>query len=109
MFMWGDYDNDSDLDVFVLGQGGSFNSVSALYRNDEGVFVEVFEGLFTGLAIADSEWGDYDNDGDLDLVISGSTDTSPMGGTTSIFENTGSGFVEVFENEINGFIGSAVA
>jgi predicted nucleotidyltransferase len=107
--MWGDYDNDSDLDVFVFGGDGDFGYNTGLYRNDNGSFVEVFPGTFIDLVIGDSEWGDFDNDGDLDIIISGSIDASPAGGVTKIYMNVGSSFVEVYENQINGFIGSAVA
>lgn len=107
--MWGDYDKDGDLDAFVFGSNGNFGSNSGLFRNDGGSFVEVYSGAFTNLLIGDSDWGDFDNDGDLDIVISGSVDSTPLGGRTIIYENTGSGFSPVFDKQINGFIGSAVA
>jgi hypothetical protein len=65
---WGDYDRDGDLDLAVAtGSGVS----SRLYRNDGAdVFTELVPfpphpGAAGARGIA---WGDYDNDGDLDLA-----------------------------------------
>lgn len=73
---WGDFDNDGLEDVFVVSGGGSLNAPesqlapSVLYRNlGNGRFEKVkgFPDLrIHGMAAA---WGDYDNDGHLDLVV----------------------------------------
>jgi len=63
-----DYDNDGDKDLFVANMDGT----NRLYRNDGGTEFRdvtsaaglVFEGRSHGAA-----WGDYDNDGNLDLYI----------------------------------------
>jgi len=67
---WVDVDVDGDLDLYVAN-GGGLGEDNYYYRNDGGTFVKV-----TGVAIADdnhravaSSWGDYDNDGDPDLVV----------------------------------------
>jgi enediyne biosynthesis protein E4 len=62
----GDYDNDGDLDIYLPKSGGQQN---VLLRNDGNfVFTDVTSftlGDFSaGMGVA---WGDYDNDGDLDL------------------------------------------
>lgn len=69
---WIDYDNDGDLDFFVtnyaLATGGLANE---LYRNDGGQFSKVTQGpLVTdiGTSLA-NVWGDYDNDGYLDVFV----------------------------------------
>lgn len=70
---WGDYDNDGDLDILLNGLEPSGTAVTRVYRNDgAGVFTRVdVDGaeLVRGGAI----WGDYDNDGDLDIAVSGNT------------------------------------
>jgi hypothetical protein len=65
---WGDFDNDGDLDLAV-GNGDFLSADSNfLYvSNGDGTFTEEFAfGLGSTDAVA---WGDYDNDGDLDLAV----------------------------------------
>ncbi|MBI1349309.1 hypothetical protein GC163_23825 [bacterium] len=67
---WGDYDQDGDLDLFISGRDGSNAPQSKLYRNDSGSFTEVSAG-FTSVRYSSAAWGDFDNDGDLDLLLAG--------------------------------------
>jgi hypothetical protein len=65
---WGDYDNDGDLDLYFA----NYSSGNKLLRNDgNGVFVDVTTGPLAdaGGFVKNVAWGDYDNDGDLDLFI----------------------------------------
>ena len=71
--VFGDYDDDSDLDLFVAND----KTPNFLYQNNgDGTFTEI--GLMAGIAynedgVAESamgaDWGDYDNDGDLDIIV----------------------------------------
>ncbi len=75
---WGDFDNDGNDDVFVVSGGGPLTAPasqlapSILYRNlGNGRFERVadFPDLrIHGMAAA---WADYNNDGWLDLVVTG--------------------------------------
>jgi hypothetical protein len=66
---WSDYDNDGDMDLLVVRNLGAANT---LFRNDgHGQFVDAttVAGVGdTGPGIGAS-WGDFDNDGDLDLLV----------------------------------------
>ena len=75
---WGDFDNDGLEDVFVVSGGGPLNAPasqlapSVLYRNlGNGRFEKVQD--FPDLRIhgMSAAWGDYNNDGWLDLVVTG--------------------------------------
>ncbi len=68
---WGDYDKDGDLDIVLTGRDRSTgNSISKIYRNDNGSFIDIAAPL-VGVRYSSVDWGDYDNDGDLDILIAG--------------------------------------
>jgi len=67
---WGDYDNDGDLDLFLANVDTLVNSF--LYSNNgNGTFTKITTGNIVndGGGGTDASWGDYDNDGDLDLFV----------------------------------------
>ena len=68
---WVDYDNDEDLDLII---NFFFEGLLAVYRNEgEGKLVRMTAAEVGELATDETAnsaafaWGDYDNDGDLDL------------------------------------------
>ncbi len=80
---WGDWDRDGDLDVYIV----NYNQPNVLYRNNG-------DGTFTNVAstagVADAgpgygaAWGDFDNDGDLDLYVTND-------GPNILYRNDGDG------------------
>ena len=84
-----DYDNDGDLDVFLGTQsypGSTFTGI--LYRNNgNGTFTEVTasSGITTVYYTWGAEWGDYNNDGYLDLFLANTT------GLFQLYKNNGNG------------------
>lgn len=71
--LWVDYDNDGDVDMFIAKCGGeTARRTNQLFRNDgNGVFTEVGAeaGLADPIQTWSSAWADFDNDGDMDVLI----------------------------------------
>lgn len=85
-----DYDNDGDLDIHVPG----WKVPSRLYRNDGGLtFTEV--GAFAGIDVdapsLGAAWGDYDQDGFLDLYACVRTFTDDIEIENKLYHNNGDG------------------
>ena len=84
---WGDFDNDGDLDVAITGWQAAGSYVASAYRNDGGgTFTAVTAGL-TPVLYGSVAWGDFDNDGDLDVLLTG--DTGLSSSVTKIYRNDG--------------------
>lgn len=69
---FGDYDNDGDLDLFITNGYCANDMQNYLYRNDgEAGFIKITDELpSTDLGNSyGCAWGDYDNNGFLDLVV----------------------------------------
>lgn len=88
--LWGDYDNDGDLDILLSGseQNSRFGSqpvhTTTIYNNSRGVFESTNNILLDSLSDCSAAWGDYDNDSDLDIIIAGHDNVSEV---TRIYNN----------------------
>ncbi len=88
--VWGDYDDDGDMDVFVAND----SMPNFLFLNQgDGTFREV--ALLAGVAVNEDgreqagmgvDFGDYDNDEDLDLIVTNFSDD-----TNTLYANQGNG------------------
>jgi PGF-pre-PGF domain-containing protein len=93
----GDIDNDGDLDLVVMGDTGGGNGVVKIYTNNGTTFIENYtwqQNLIGVDAYAGSlALGDIDNDGNLDLVLVGASQSSDNG----VYINNGTTFVKKTE------------
>ncbi|MCG8605689.1 CRTAC1 family protein, partial [bacterium] len=85
---WADYDNDGQLDIFIMEQTGN----NLLYRNLNGTFIRITEGAIVtdGGNSFGGTWGDYDNDGDLDLFVDNSGEETARE-ADFLYDNNGDG------------------
>jgi len=68
--IWGDYENDGDEDIFVVGARSPLGeTVGRLYRNVDGQFAAELD--VKGFVHATAAFGDYNQDGDMDLIAFG--------------------------------------
>ena len=93
----GDFDNDMDIDIYLVRSSSAGNLPNRLYRNQgDGVFVELrnigaargsMEGRGQSVAMAD-----YDRDGYLDLFLTNGRGAYPFNqGPDQLLRNTSSG------------------
>ncbi len=103
----GDYDNDRDLDMLLTGARGQAsgpNPTTVLYRmlNDTTLLVTIDDQIvevdavhvepssavsLPGLWKSSAAWGDFDNDGNLDLALMGVRREGDI--VTTIYQQTG--------------------
>jgi len=89
-----DVDNDSDVDLLIMGRNVDFINVANLYINDgEGNYSLDQGSNIEGLSSGDLSFGDIDNDNDLDLIVTGRN--TNMTRRTELYLNDGSGVFTV--------------
>ncbi len=103
--VWGDYDNDGFLDLFVPNAGndtqGARNANFLYHNNGNGTFTDM--AATEGVQLQDNRsahkgaaWGDYDNDGFLDLILKDGVGSENANGETAL------GLHRLFKNDGNG-------
>lgn len=99
---WVDYDGDGDIDLFVtngydVSADQPHGQKNRLYRNDG---ISDFDEIGTGSLVAGNEissgstWGDFDNDGDLDVFIANQQDLDNL-----LYRNEGEGVFTPIDDE----------
>ncbi len=92
-----DYDNDGDIDILALRgawlEAAGQHPNSLLRNNGDGTFTDVTFDAGLGdvhYPTQTASWGDYDNDGDIDLYI-GNESTATFSAPCQLFRNNGDG------------------
>lgn len=91
--IWVDYDNDGDIDLFIAKcRGGNTEAaIDQLLRNNgDGTFTNVAQeaGFADYHQAWSSAWADFDNDGDMDVMIGASSNAN---GSHKLMRNNGDG------------------
>jgi hypothetical protein len=89
---WGDFDGDGDIDL--LGGSTATDKLTKVLRNEGGTrFTDVAAEIgltVPGRSARQTNWVDYDNDGDLDVY------SADRAGDNKLFRNDGGRFTHVF-------------
>ena len=86
---WGDYDSDGFIDLFIpnnpVGGGLAFHFL--YHNNGDGTFSRITTGVISRVFSygRGAAWADYDNDGNLDLVLVN------VAASNNLFRNNGDG------------------
>jgi hypothetical protein len=95
-YAWGDYDNDGRLDLFAALDGTRPNR---LYHNESDGIFKKMSAIEVGSLVNDRgfaggvAWGDYDNDGFLDLFVASGwwSASGAARGKNFLYHNNGDG------------------
>jgi len=82
---WADFDKDGDMDFAITGQDSNDDAATEIYQNDNGTF-EKSDIKLDGYYFSSVAWGDYNNDGNLDLAVAGFTGSYYK---TKLYKNNG--------------------
>ncbi len=92
---WGDFDGDGDLDLAMTGLTTNQVPTTRVYRNDGTTFTAL-PGSYLGVFAGSVAWGDFDGDGDLDLLVTGVTGSSAGSpAATRLYRNDNGVFTSV--------------
>ncbi|MFC2139615.1 FG-GAP repeat domain-containing protein, partial [Bacteroidota bacterium] len=83
---WHDIDNDGDVDVFLRQRGANYKT---LLNDGSGNFTEQWSISNTNILYGSSAFGDFDNDGDFDVITTNAD--NDISYPTTLFLNDGTG------------------
>jgi len=93
---FGDYDNDGHTDILLTGDPPSPTNLVYVFKNNaNGGFYDIGIEII-GTVEGSINWADYDNDGDLDFLLTGLQFPTADEPVTEIYRNAGNG---MFSND----------
>jgi hypothetical protein len=95
-----DYDNDGDIDLAITGRRGSWDYVTQIFENQDGTYTDINAGLY-GVRNSKLDWADYDDDGDLDLIVTGHVEYEDPS-VCKVYRNDGSNTFTDLNLDIHG-------
>lgn len=105
--VWIDYDNDGDMDMYEAkcrggAPEGDLQRINLLYTNNgDGTFTEnaAQAGIADGMQSWSTAWADFDNDGDMDFVLSNVSSSTPASDKNRLYRNNGDGtFTDIYDS-----------
>ena len=91
---WGDYDKDGDMDLALMGSSAD-GTITNVYQNNEGVFKNTNQN-FTKYIGGDIEFVDVNQDGWLDVAVSGNAEGNVR--KSELYINVEGQLFELMEN-----------
>jgi hypothetical protein len=89
---WGDYNNDGNPDLVICGTNSSNGFVTKLYYLNNSVLTEDTKNDIVDVTECSLNFGDINNDGYLDLIVSGRNGTGENQMTTKVYTGNGTNF-----------------
>ena len=91
---YADIDLDGDNDLLITGTAPTSAVLSTLYQNDgNGNFTAMSQPDIVNIYVSATEFADVDNDGDMDLLMTGNTGTPSA--TANLYMNDGTGIFTI--------------
>ena len=115
-YSWADLDNDNDLDLLITsneldkyGNALLNQMFTKIYKNNGSGSFSKTSLITDSVSMGSSSVGDYDNDGDLDIIVSGAAEIYVITGPgitlgfpyTKIYQNNITSFVPIETNIVN--------
>ncbi|MBL7839429.1 MAG: VCBS repeat-containing protein [Cyclobacteriaceae bacterium] len=87
---WADSNGDGNVDLFISGFTQNEVISAVFLNNGDKTFSEDTQSVLTQVYNGSGQWGDFDNDGDMDLVYGGfEYNVFPGEAVTFLYENIG--------------------